>query len=89
MFVTIFLLIGVILGLRFKAFTLVPAIVVALAVVTVNGVAVQEGAWQLVGTMALVATCLQLGFVGGSIFSWTRAADHGTASAPASTEASS
>jgi hypothetical protein len=39
--------------------------------------------------MALVATFLQLGFVGGSILrrviSRTRAADHGTAS-PASTE---
>lgn len=90
---TIFLLIGVILGLRFKVFILVPAIVLALAVVTVNGAAVQEGAWQLVGTMALVATFLQLGFVGGSVLrhitSRTRATDHGVASVPASTEVSS
>jgi hypothetical protein len=90
MLVTIFLLIGVILGLRFKVFILVPAIVLALSVVTVNGVAVQEGAWQLVGTMALVATFLQLGFVGGSILrhitSRTRAADHGMTSVAASTE---
>jgi hypothetical protein len=85
-------LIGVVLGLRFKVFILVPAIGLALAIAAaVNGIVVGEGAWQLVGTMVVVATSLQLGYVGGSIVQFvtaTRASDHGKASVPTSTELS-
>jgi hypothetical protein len=85
-------LIGVVLGLRFKVFILVPAIGLALAMVAVNGAG--DGTWQLVVAMVLVATFLQLGYVGGSILRFcacaTRAADHGRASMPTtSTEVSS
>ena len=69
-------LIGVVLGLRFKVFILVPAIGLALAMVAVNGAG--DGTWPLVGTMVVVATSLQLGYVCGSILQFaTRAADHG------------
>jgi hypothetical protein len=52
---------GAILGFRFKVFILVPAIGLALAVVVLNGVAVEEGAWRLVGKMVVVAASVQLG----------------------------
>ena len=58
---------GAMLGLRFKVFVLVPAIGLALAVVAVNGIGVQDGVWRLVGTFVVVATFLQLGYVGGNI----------------------
>ena len=78
-------LVGVVLGLRFKVFILVPAIGSALAMVAVNGAG--DGTWKLVGTMIVVATSLQLGYVGGSILQFSvcakRAADHGGASMPA------
>jgi hypothetical protein len=81
--------IGLVLGLRFKVFILVPAIGLALAMVAVNGI-VEDGVWWLVGTMVVVATSLQLGYVGGSILRLvictTGAADHGRASMPTSTE---
>jgi len=85
-------LIGVVLGLRFKVFILVPAIGLALAMVAVNGAG--DGTWQLAGTMVLVATFLQLGYLGGVILQFgvcaTRTADHGRASMPTtSTEVSS
>jgi hypothetical protein len=85
-------LIGVVLGLRFKVLILVPAIGLALAMVAVNGAG--AGTWQLVGTMVLVATFLQLGYVGGGILRFgvcaTRTADHGRASMPTtSTDVSS
>jgi hypothetical protein len=85
-------LVGVVLGLRFKMFVLVPAIGLALAMVVVNGAG--AGTWQLVGTMVVVATSLQLGYVGGSILHFgicaTGAADHGRDSMPTtSTEVSS
>ena len=82
-------LVGVVLGLRFKVFILVPAIGLALALVAVNGIVIEEGIWRLAGAMVVVATFLQLGYVGGSIlqfvFCATRAADHGRASLPTST----
>ena len=85
-------LIGVVLGLHFKGLILLPAVGLALIVVAVNGAG--DGTWQLVGTMAVVATSVQLGYVGGSIWQFgvcaTRAADHARPSMPTtSTEVSS
>jgi hypothetical protein len=81
------LLIGAALGLRFKVFILVPVIGLALAMVAVNGAG--DGTWQLVVTMVVVATFLQLGYLGGSILQSAvcagRAADQ-RASTPTSTE---
>jgi hypothetical protein len=84
---TIFL-VGLVLGLRFKVFILVPAIGFTLAMVAVTGNV--DGVWWLVGKMVVAAIFLQLGYVSGSILrfgiSATRAADHGRASIPTSTE---
>jgi hypothetical protein len=60
-------LIGVVLGLRFKVLILIPIIGLALGMVAVHGIAVEDGVWWLVGKMVVVATFLQLGYVGGSI----------------------
>jgi len=83
-------LIGVVLGLRFKMLVLVPTIGLVLAMVATTG----AGTWQLVGTMIVVATSLQLGYLGGGILQFSvfakRAADHRGTSMPAiSTEVSS
>ena len=61
-------LVGVVVGLRFKVFILIPTIGLALAIVAVSGVGVGDGAWQLIGTMVVVATFIQLGYLGGSVF---------------------
>jgi hypothetical protein len=86
------LLIGVVLGLRFKVFILVPAIGLTLAMVAANG-NVADGVWRLVGTMVVAAIFLQLGYVGGSILrfgiSARRAADRGRTSIPTPTKAPS
>jgi hypothetical protein len=83
-------LIGGVLGLRFKVFILIPTIVLALALVAANGVVVEEGILRLVGTMVVVATSIQLGYLGGSILQsvtcGTDAADHSRDSTRTSTE---
>ena len=61
-------LVGVVIGLRFKVFILIPTTGLALAIVAVSGVGVGDGTWQLIGTMAVVATFIQLGYLGGSVF---------------------
>jgi hypothetical protein len=84
-------LVGLVLGLRFKVLILVPAIGLTLAMVAVNGNV--DGVWWLVGKMVVAAVFVQLGYVGGNILrfgiSTARAADHGRASTPTSTEISS
>jgi K+-transporting ATPase c subunit len=79
-------LIGVSLGLRFKVLILAPAIGLALALVAANGIVVEEGIWRLVGSMVIVVTFVQLGYLGGSVIWGGRPADHGRASIPTSTE---
>jgi hypothetical protein len=80
------LLIGVILGLRFKVIVLVPAFGLALALIALSGIVMEEGVWRPVSTTVAVATFLQLGYICGSIlriaFYRTRVADHGRASMP-------
>ena len=83
---------GAILGFRFKVFILVPPIGLALAVVVLNGVAVEEGALRLVGKMVVVAASVQLGYVLGVILQFvthsTDSADRRGISMPSSTEGS-
>ena len=75
---------GASLGLRFTMLILVPAIGLALALVAANGIVVEEGIWRLVGSMVVVATFIQLGYLGGNVLRLvifgTRATDHGSAS---------
>jgi hypothetical protein len=90
---TISIFAGIVLGLRFTAFILVPAVGLALALLAANGMAHEDGVWSLVATMVVVATFLQLGYIGGSVLRFimgtVRATDHGRASMTSSTEVSS
>ena len=64
---TISILVGIALGLRFKFLILLPTIGVSLATVAVNGILRGDATWQLVVTMVVVATFLQLGYVVGCV----------------------
>jgi hypothetical protein len=65
--VTISILFGIALGLRFKFLILVPTIGASLATVAINGILRGEANWRLVVTMVVVATFLQLGYVAGCV----------------------
>jgi hypothetical protein len=71
------ILVGALLGLRFRVFILVPAITFALALVIGVGVAREAGIWWIALEMVVVATALQLGYLGGSAFAATRATHSG------------
>jgi len=76
---TISILVGIVLGLRFKVFILVPTIGLALALVAVTSMAHGDDVWSLVATMVVVTSFLQLGYIGGSVLA--PAIVHGRASA--------
>jgi O-antigen ligase len=61
------ILLGTALGLRCRVLVLVPTIGLALAVVAVAGIAGGDGVWQLLATMAVVATFIELGYIGGVV----------------------
>jgi hypothetical protein len=60
-------LIGAVFGLRFKVYILIPAVGFALAIAAVEGVARGHGVGQVAITMAIAATSLQVGYIGGSV----------------------
>jgi hypothetical protein len=60
-------LLGAAFGLRFGMLILIPIMALELAVVAVHGFAFGESAGRLAIVMSLVATCSQLGYLGGSI----------------------
>jgi len=60
-------LVGAMLGLRFKVFVLVPVICGALAIAVVEGIAGGDGLWRLVFAMIVIAASLQLGYILGIV----------------------
>jgi len=60
------LLLGAILGLRFKVFILVPVIFSGLVVSTIAGFARGADLWPMVLTMMVASAALQLGYLGGT-----------------------
>jgi len=60
-------LVGAVLGLRFKVFVLVPVICGALAIAVVEGIAGGDGLWRLVFAMTVIAASLQLGYILGIV----------------------
>jgi|SRR5580700_12293926 hypothetical protein len=64
---TVSTLLGAAFGLRFGVFILVPVMALELGFVAVNGFAIGETAGRLAIAMSLVATSVQLGYLGGSI----------------------
>jgi hypothetical protein len=84
------ILVGAVLGLRFKVLVLVPVICVALAIVLVDGIARGDGLWWLALAMVVIATSLQLGYILGIVVRFVlgavRAPNHGRVSMSTSTE---
>jgi len=82
------ILVGAVLGLRFKVLVLVPVICVALAIVLVDGIARGDGLWWLALAMIVITTSLQLGYILGNVVRFAmgaaRAPNHGKVSMPTS-----
>jgi hypothetical protein len=60
------LCIGSALGLRFRIFVLLPAILLGLFVCTAWGLAQGTTIWSITLTNVVGATCLQFGYLGGA-----------------------
>jgi hypothetical protein len=79
-------LVGAVLGLRFKVFGLVPVLFGGLAIVVVDGIASGDGVLQLALAIAMTAVALQMGYVLGIVMAAARAP--GRVSTPTSAEIS-
>jgi len=81
-------LVGAVLGLRFKVFVLVPVICGALAIAVVEGIARGDGPLRLVFAMITITASLQLGYILGIVIrfviSAARADNHDGVSLPTS-----
>jgi hypothetical protein len=77
-------LVGAVLGLRFKVFALVPVICGVLIIVIVGGVARGDGWLRLAFTMNVISTAVQLGYILGLVLSEARARNHSRVSVPTS-----
>jgi len=61
------MLIGALLGQRFKVLILLPAIVIGSAAIFAFGMAHSNGLWSILLATAFTITALQLGYLGGSV----------------------
>jgi hypothetical protein len=61
------LCIGAALGLRFRIFVLLPAILLGLFVYTACGLAQGTTIWSITLTNVVGATCLQFGYLAGAL----------------------
>jgi hypothetical protein len=66
------ILVGAVLGLRYKVFTLLPAVTFVLVFVIGVGVARGAGIWRIALDMMVATAALQLGYAGGSAFAAAR-----------------
>ena len=66
------ILVGAVLGLRYKVFILLPAVTFVLVFVIGVGVARGAGIWRIALDMMVATTALQLGYAGGSAFAAAR-----------------
>ena len=67
------MLIGAMLGMRFKVFILVPAIVTGSAAILGIGTAYNNSLWSILLSMVLAITALQMGYLGGAIIRFVSA----------------
>ena len=81
-------LVGAVLGLRFKVFALVSVICGALIIVVVDEFVRGDGLLRLVFTMSIILTAVQLGYILGSVvrllLGEARARNHSRVSMPTS-----
>ena len=66
------MLIGIVLGLRFKVSILAPAIFIGSAAVLGLTVANSNSLWTVLLAVALEITALQIGYVGGTFIRWNK-----------------
>jgi hypothetical protein len=71
-------LVGVVLGLRFKVFVLVPVICGALPVVAIDGVASGDGLLGMVFAMIVMAIALQMGYFLGNVLRFVMGSERST-----------
>jgi hypothetical protein len=67
------IIIGALLGQRFKVFILVPAIAIGSAATFGIGMAHNNSLWSIVLTMVLAMSALQMGYLGGVIIRFVSA----------------
>jgi hypothetical protein len=61
------LIVGATIAMHFRVFALIPAIILMLATIAIVGMLHWESGMWIASSMALAATSLQLGFLGGGI----------------------
>ena len=76
------MLIGAMLGLRFKVLILVPAIVIGSAATLGIGMAHSNSLWSILLAMALAITALQMGYLGGAAIRFVSAGERVRKDAP-------
>ncbi len=59
--------VGVVLGLRYKVLILVPAVMFAMLLAIIVGVARADSFWSIVLTTAVLGTAIQLGYLAGAV----------------------
>ena len=67
------MLIGALLGLRFKVLILVPAIIIGSAATLGIGMAHSNSLWFTLLAMVLAITALQMGYLGGAVIRFINA----------------
>jgi hypothetical protein len=81
-------IVGAVLGLRFKVLVLAPVICIALVIVAVDGVARGDELWRLAVSMIGIGTAVQVGYVLGIVIQLlmdsARSSHHSTVSLPTS-----
>jgi hypothetical protein len=66
-FTIVSVLVGALLGMRFRVFILLPVVLLAVAIVATVGLARESGAWRILLEIVVVMTALELGYLGGSV----------------------
>ena len=68
------MLVGAVLGLRFRILVLVPALLLMLALVVAGGLAHGDDVWSILLALMLGGISIQLGYLGGTAIRFTVAA---------------
>jgi len=66
-FTIVSVLVGALLGMRFRVFILLPVVLLTVAIVAAVGLARESGAWRILLEIVVVMTALELGYLGGSV----------------------
>lgn len=67
---TISALAGIVLGLHYKVFILVPSIALVGSVIAAAGIAADETFWRVVLSFFAVSVAMQMGYLVGAVMRW-------------------